>query len=103
GVIGDQKCTCSVDAHPDRASAGLVTLEEISHHILCHSGRLAVFERYIDDLVAIEVTAVPTAVFADEGTVAKFFRQGGIIGKGQAKSCNMTGERIIGCYRLLDH
>src|SRR5689334_5302071 len=75
-VVGDQEGAGLVDCHRDRPAARFaVRIEESRYDILGLAVRTAAAERHEDDLVAVELIAVPAAVLADEGAATVFLRK----------------------------
>src|SRR5260370_29198483 len=72
-VIGDQEGAGFADGHPDRPAARFaVRIEESRDDILGLAVRTSAAERHEDDLVAVELVAVPAAMLADEGPAPVF-------------------------------
>ena len=72
-VIGDQEGAGFVEGHPDRPAARFaVRIEESRDDILGLAVRTPAAEGHEDDLVAVELVAVPAAMLADKGTAAVF-------------------------------
>src|SRR6476646_9694924 len=102
-VIGDQEGAGFVDGHPDRPAARFAArIEESRDDILGLAVWTPAAERYKDDLVAVELVAVPAAMLADEGTAAIFLGKAVRRVEGEPKRGDMGAQRVIGNDRLLD-
>ncbi len=71
GVIRDQQRALAIHRQADGPPARFVAIDEKARNdIFSRSRGPAIFEWYINNLVAIQNGAVPAAVFADEGAAA---------------------------------
>src|ERR1700692_4559674 len=76
-IVRDEQCSAPVqrEAHGPSVNRLVVVSEEAGDDRYRLADRSAVRERYENHLVAVQGTAVPTAVLTDEGAVSEGRRQ----------------------------